>query len=302
MFKLLTTGFFYADGGAMFGAIPKISWSRSYPANERNLCILAMHAGVVKTASGRIIVIDPGVGQDQLNTSPAIYYRFHNMKNLCEELQQTGIRPEEVTDVIFTHLHFDHCGAAVRKNTANGRSEPTFPKAIHWVSRAQYENEQRPHPLEAKSFLPENTETLARAGLLRLVEATTEPFDGLRLQLYDGHTLGQIAVTIATTSLSRDAENTSPPAPSSPSVASDLTTIVFPGDILPLSSHTVPERISAYDLYPTLSYNGKTSLLQTASSGKQLLVFYHDALTPCATIAKVGSSFRINKYQIPHAP
>ena len=136
MFKLITTGYFYADGGAMFGAIPKATWRRNYPVNERNLCVLAMHAGVVKTGDGHIILVDPGVGQDQLEKPPAAYYRFHDMTDLCDVLIQNGIRPKEVTDVIFTHLHFDHCGAAVHKNTA-GIPEAVFPNAVHWVSRTQ---------------------------------------------------------------------------------------------------------------------------------------------------------------------
>ncbi|MDR1097675.1 MAG: MBL fold metallo-hydrolase [Tannerella sp.] len=279
MFKLITTGYFYADGGAMFGAIPKVSWSRSYPVNERNLCVLAMHAGVVKTADGRVIIVDPGVGQDRLNESPAVFYRFYDTADLCEELKRTGIKPEEVTDVIFTHLHFDHCGAAVRKN-AHGTPEPVFPNAAHWVSRAQYESERSPHPLEAASFLPENTALLEKAGLLRLVEATIEPAESLRMQLYDGHTLGQIAATVKPALSPANAGN---------------TTVVFPGDILPLASHIVPERISAYDLYPTLSYNGKTEILEKAASGEHLLVFFHDAYTACATVKKAGSSFKINK-------
>jgi glyoxylase-like metal-dependent hydrolase (beta-lactamase superfamily II) len=270
MFKLITTGYFYADGGAMFGAIPKVTWSRSYPVNERNLCVLSMHAGVVRTNDGHIIVVDPGVGQDRLKDTPAIYYQFHDMKDICEALRQTGIAPEDVTDVVFTHLHFDHCGGAVRKN-ANGVAEPVFPNAAHWVSRAQLECERNPHPLEAESFLPQNTEILEKAGLLRLVEAATEPFESLRMRLYDGHTLGQIAAFIK--ACTTDEEE---------------LTIVFPGDIIPLASHVVPERISAYDLYPTLSYNGKTEILENASPNEDVFVFYHDAYTPCSTVKKAA--------------
>lgn len=272
MFKLITTGYFYADGGAMFGAIPKVAWSRSYPVNERNLCILAMHAGIVKTDDGRIILIDPGVGQDQLKDTPAIYYQFYDTIDICNSLQQEGLQPEDVTDVIFTHLHFDHCGAAVRKN-ADGIPEPVFPNAIHWVSRTQYENERTPHPLEAESFLPQNTAILEKNGLLQLIEATTIPYESLRMQLYDGHTPGQIAAYIKT----------------------GLSTIIFPGDIIPLASHIVQERISAYDLHPTLSYNGKTEILEKAVSDEHIIVFYHDAYTPCATIKKIRTSFKINK-------
>ncbi|MDR1379955.1 MAG: MBL fold metallo-hydrolase, partial [Tannerella sp.] len=291
MFKLITTGYFHADGGAMFGAIPKVTWSRSYPVNERNLCVLAMHAGVVGTDDGHLIVVDPGVGQDQLNDTPAVYYQFHDTADICEALRQTGIMPEDVTDVVFTHLHFDHCGAAVRKN-ANGVPEPVFPNAVHWASRAQYECERNPHPLEAESFLPENTEILERAGLLRLVEATTEPFESLRIQLYDGHTLGQIAAFIKTRRLSPAQPGTPDALPGAVTDGGE-STIIFPGDIVPLVSHIVPERISAYDLYPTLSYNGKTEILEKASSNGDFLVFYHDAYTPCSTIKKVGASYKI---------
>ena len=272
MFKLITTGYFYADGGAMFGATPKVAWRRSYPVNERNLCVLAMHTGVVVTGDGRVIIIDPGVGQDHLKDSPAIFYRFYNMVDIRDSLKQTGIQPEDVTDVIFTHLHFDHCGAAVRKNP-DGTLKLVFPNALHWVSRAQYENERSPHPLEAESFLPENTAFIEKAGALRIVEATTEPYKSLRMKLYDGHTTGQIAAYINDGS----------------------STIVFPGDIIPLASHIVRERISAYDLYPTLSYDGKTEILEKAASNEHILVFYHDAITSCASIKKLQSSFKINK-------
>lgn len=269
-FKLINTGYFYADGGAMFGAVPKVTWSRSYPANERNLCVLAMHAGLVKTPDGRVILIDPGVCHDALQDSPAIYYRFHDMIDLCDALRHEGIHPEEVTDVIFTHLHFDHCGAAVRKNT-DGQPVPTFPNAVHWMSRAQYENECQPHPLEDGSYIPETMEIVIKAGLVRFIEAVAEPYESLRFQLYDGHTFGQIAATIKT----------------------DEATLVFPGDIIPLASHIVPERISAYDLAPVLSYNSKLEILEKAIARAHRIVFYHDAYTPCATIKKVGKSFKI---------
>ena len=272
MFKLITTGYFYADGGAMFGATPKVAWSRSYPVDERNLCVLAMHTGVVKTEDGHVIVIDPGVGQDQLNDTPAIYYRFYDTVDICNSLLEIDIRPEDVTDVIFTHLHFDHCGAAVRTNT-DGVKKLAFPNAIHWVSRAQYENEHNPHPLEAEYFLPKNTEFIEKAGLLRIIEATTEPFESLRMRLYDGHTTGQIAAYIK----------------------NGASTVAFPGDIIPLASHIVQERISAYDLNPILSYNGKVEILEKAASNNDILVFFHDAYTPCASIKKVRSSFKINK-------
>ena len=276
MFQLINTGYFYADGGAMFGAIPKITWSRSYPANEHNLCVLAMHAGVVKTENGRVIVIDPGVGTDRLDKSPAVHYQFYDTKDITEELRQMNIATEEVTDVIFTHLHFDHCGAAVRTDS-EGIAKPVFPNAHHWVSRAQYESEKNPHPLEKDSFLPENTQILEKAGLVRMVESTIEPYPDVRLELFDGHTIGQIAATIK---------------PENEDMNEDMNEVVFAGDIIPLASQVVPERISAYDLYPALSYFGKIKILEKAVREHQTLVFFHDAYKPAATVKKVGNSYK----------
>ena len=286
MFKLITTGYFYADGGAMFGAIPKATWNRSYPSDKRNLCVLAMHAGVVKTEDGHTIVVDPGVGLDRLHDSPAVYYRFFDMIDIAESLRKIGIALEEVTDVVLTHLHFDHCGAAIQTKE-DGSLTPLFPNAAHWVSRAQYETERNPHPLEADAFLPKNTEILNKAGLLRLVEATIEPCDSMRIELYDGHTMGQVVAFIK--------------AGEGALCAGEIgemgngAMLVFTGDVVPLASHIIPERISAYDLYPTCSYDGKVSLLEKATSKDAIFVFYHDAYTACATLKKTGNYYKIAK-------
>ncbi|MDR3252888.1 MAG: MBL fold metallo-hydrolase, partial [Tannerella sp.] len=201
-----------------------------------------------------------------------IYYQFYETVDIAEALrQQTGIEAEAVTDIVFTHLHFDHCGAAVRTD-ADGRRRPAFPNAIHWTSRAQYDSERRPHPLEAQSFAKGNTGILEKAGLLRIIESTTQPYESMTLRLYDGHTLGQICAVIKPL---------------------EGETAVFPGDIIPLASHIVLDRISAYDLYPTLSYDGKTEILERAATEGHRLVFYHDAQTPASSIKKLRSTYKL---------
>jgi len=277
MFKILTTGKFYADGGAMFGAVPKVTWSRSYPADARNLCILSMHTGLVKTPDGRIIIIDPGVGTDCLKDSPAVFYGFHEMQDLVVMLRESGVEPAEVTDVVFTHLHFDHAGGAI------SGSKPLFPNAIHYVSRRQYEYEKSPHPLEHDSFLPNNTQQLEKAGLLQIVDDRLFISGGssigrarqitpyFTLHIYDGHTPGQLAATVIT---------------------SDSRTVVFPGDIIPLASHVVPERISAYDINSGESYFSKMEILERVVADGSLTVFYHDVFMPFARVKRVGKSYK----------
>jgi len=266
MYKIINTGKFYADGGSMFGAIPKVSWSRCYPVNDRNLCVLAMNMGVIVTACGRIIVVDPGVGEDCLKDTPAVYYQFHEMRNVIEALiNEAGINVSDVTDVVFTHLHFDHCGGAVH----NGM--PVFPNAVHWISRKQYDNEKQPHPLEKESFLFSNTIVLENAALLRIIEEDTIITENFKLHIYDGHTPGQITVFV------RSENNTS---------------LIFPGDVIPLASQVVPERISAYDLNPSLSWYSKIDILNKAVANKNIMVFYHDVLTPYAAVKQVGKSYK----------
>ena len=100
--QIIDTGYFYADGGAMFGAIPKSAWSRRYPSDETNGCVLAMRSLVIKTDDGRIVLVDNGAGNKHLKQLS--YYRFFNLVDLGTELRNRGIQPEEITDVVLTHL------------------------------------------------------------------------------------------------------------------------------------------------------------------------------------------------------
>ena len=111
--QLIDTGFFHADGGAMFGAIPKTAWSRRYPSNEQNGCVLAMRSALVRDGNGKIVLVDNGAGNKHLKQLS--YYNFFGLVDLREELLRRGIACEEVTDVVLTHLHFDHCGYTTQK-------------------------------------------------------------------------------------------------------------------------------------------------------------------------------------------
>lgn len=265
---LIDTGCFYADGGAMFGAIPKTAWSRRYPSNEKNGCILTMRSLLISKYPEKIILVDNGAGNKHLDQLS--YYNFFNLVDLEEELRKKGITPEQVTDVILTHLHFDHCGYSTRKEEKTGELYPSFPNATHWVSRKQWENFLHPNPLEKDSYFMENMQAIADKGLLRLIDTDTKLCPDIELRIFDGHTPGQIV----------------------PYITTSEQTFVFAGDVIPLVASVSPEWISAYDTYPVTSYLEKVRMLEEAAREGQVLIYCHDAYTKCSTVKKVNNFYK----------
>lgn len=269
--QLIDTGYFYADGGAMFGAIPKTAWSRRYPSDEANGCVMAMRSVLITTDNGRKILIDNGAGNKHLKLLS--YYRFFDLIDLGDALHLRGISPEEITDVVLTHLHFDHCGYTTRKNRPNDTLTLSFPNATHWVSRRQWENSLRPNALEKDSYFPENMEAVEEAGLLRLIDTDTFIYPQMELRLFDGHTPGQIV----------------------PYIYSPEKTFVFAGDVIPLAASVSPEWISAYDTYPVISFQEKTRMLEEAAAKRQALIYCHDAYTRCSFVKKINTYYKKDK-------
>ncbi|WP_304247784.1 MBL fold metallo-hydrolase [Parabacteroides gordonii] len=265
---LIDTGCFYADGGAMFGAIPKTAWSRRYPSNEKNGCVLTMRSLLISKYPEKIILVDNGAGNKHLDQLS--YYNFFNLVDLEEELRKKGITPEQVTDVILTHLHFDHCGYSTRKDEKTGELYPSFPNATHWVSRKQWENFLHPNPLEKDSYFMENMQAIADKGLLRLIDTDTKLCPDIELRIFDGHTPGQLV----------------------PYITTSKQTFVFAGDVIPLVASVSPEWISAYDTYPVTSYLEKIRMLEEAAREGQVLIYCHDAYTKCSTVKKVNNFYK----------
>lgn len=269
--QIIDTGYFYADGGAMFGAIPKTAWSRRYPSNETNGCILSMRSLLITTDSGKVILVDNGAGNKHLKQLS--YYNFFDLVDLGDELRKRDIEPGQVTDVILTHLHFDHCGYTTQTDKKTGELSPSFPNATHWVSRKQWENFLHPNALEKDSYFIENMQAVADRNLLQLINTDTNICPGVELRLFDGHTPGQIV----------------------PYIDTPERTYVFAGDVIPLVASVSPEWISAYDTYPVISWNEKIRLLDEACNKGQALIYCHDAYTKCSTVKKVNNFYTKEK-------
>lgn len=250
-FHIIETGYFWADGGAMFGPIPKKYWHKRYPSNHNNMCLMAMRCLFIETDRHKILV-DCGAGDKQLNKLK--FYQPHNLKDLRAEIGKIGYSPDEVTDVVLTHLHFDHCGGGT---VFNGKQEvvPAFPRATYWLSRAQWDNYRKPMLYEASSFFQENIEPVFEAGQLRLIESEQPLCENVTLKLYDGHTPGQIVLFF---------EN-------------EGEKIVFPADVVPTSAHLPLGWLSAYDNNAALAMEEKKRFLDEAKAQNATLIFFHDA-------------------------
>jgi glyoxylase-like metal-dependent hydrolase (beta-lactamase superfamily II) len=251
-YQILTTGFFHADGGAMFGAIPKRAWRRKYPSAADNTCVLAMNCLLVWNPE-KVIVLDTGVGSKDLGALS--YYRFYELQEIAGLIRTQGFEPEQVTDVVLSHLHFDHCGGCTYRDASHSL-QITFPNARHWVSRRQWENYMHPNVLEKASFRPDDLLPVLQSGLLhRIDDFPVEPAPGFRLDVYEGHSAGQLV------SFFQTKEGTG----------------VFAGDVIPTRAHLSDDWISAYDTHPLDSLAAKIRLKKELAKTPAQLFFYHDA-------------------------
>ena len=266
----IEAGTFQVDGGAIFGVVPKKVWQKRYPCNAENFCHLSMRLLFIDTGEKKIL-IDTGTGTKQL---PYLkYYGFESIPNLEIELQKIGYSSSEITDLVLTHLHFDHCGGCTDYE-ADGKSLTlAFPNATHWVGKAQWENFLTPNVREGDSYFPENMLAIERAGKLRLVSKNEWLCKEVELRLFNGHSIGQLVAYIHLAD----------------------KTYVYVGDVIPIAASLPIAWISAYDTNPIKSMEEKKELLQEAVEKNQILFFEHDLYNECCRVKEVNGRFKISE-------
>lgn len=264
----IEAGTFHVDGGAIFGVVPKKVWQKRYPCNEENFCTLSMRCLFIDTGD-RKILIDTGTGTKQLQYLK--YYGFSNIPNLKTELEKIGYNYLDITDVVLTHLHFDHCGGCTDYLEDGKNLIPTFPNAKYWVGKTQWENFLEPNVREGDSYFPENMLPIQAAGKLELVDKNSWLCDEVELRLFNGHTNGQLVAYIHTTD----------------------DTYVYLGDVIPVAASLPIAWISAYDTNPIKSMEEKKELLQEAVEKNQILFFEHDLYNECCTVIEVNGRYKI---------
>jgi glyoxylase-like metal-dependent hydrolase (beta-lactamase superfamily II) len=269
---VINAGYFKLDGGAMFGVVPKSLWQKANPPDEQNLCTWAMRCLLIESGDRRIL-IDTGMG-DKQDAKFFSYYHPHGPDSLEQGFRQNGYRFEDVTDVLLTHLHFDHGGGALYR-AQDGSILPRFPNATYWSNRAHWDAAIQPNERERASFLPENILPLQEGGRLRFVEEAEAGavLPGIQLRYVHGHTDAMMLAQIQW----KD------------------KTLLYCADLIPSVAHIPLAWLMAYDVRPLLTLKEKKQFLQEAVSGKWILFFEHDPAVECCTVRETDRGVRVKE-------
>lgn len=266
--QLFNISNFKIDGGAMFGVVPKVLWSRVCSPDENNLIDLSLRSLVAET-EGHVILVDTGWGDKQSEKFFSHVY-LHDGEGLTQGLSRRGYKPEDITDVFLTHLHADHCGGGVKRNEEGNGYQLTFPHATYHVSRTQWEWALKNNAREADSFLEENIMPIMDSGHLNIVDEEGELFPGFSVRLCYGHTPGLMI----------------------PVIKYKDKTLVYTGDLIPTVAHIPVIWNMSYDIESLKTIEEKEKLLREALEGGYILVFQHDEHIECCTLEMTPKGIR----------
>ncbi|GAA4385564.1 MBL fold metallo-hydrolase [Hymenobacter koreensis] len=268
----LDTGLFKLDGGAMFGVVPKSLWNKLNPADDNNMCTWALRCLLIEDA-GRLVLVDTGIGNKQDAKFRGHFY-LHGDDSLEGSLRKQGFTAADVTDVLLTHLHFDHCGGAVER-TADDRLQVAFPNATYWSNQAHWDWAVQPNAREKASFLKENILPIQESGQLRFLESGAGVGAALPmlrdLVFVNGHTEQMML----------------------PVMEYKGRTLVFTADLIPSAGHLPLPYVMSYDVRPLQTLSEKEQLLERAAAENWVLVFEHDAQVEACTVTRTDRGIRL---------
>lgn len=250
---------FALDGGAMFGVVPKVLWEKLAPADQLNRVMLKTRLLLI-CGNGRNILVDTGMGSAWSDKLRAIH--LLSDFRIEEELQKQGLSPADITDIIYTHLHFDHVGGAFRPE--GNELVPVFPAARHYVQRENYLSATAPNQKEKVSYSPAFVEAFGRLPSVELVDGPAELFAGIEVFTSNGHTRGQQLVRVSDGSRS----------------------LVHGADLVPSSVHLPLPWVMGFDIEPLRVIEEKTALLEQIIENNEMLFFGHDPFNEAATLKR----------------
>lgn len=266
----LETGHFSLDGGAMFGVVPWVFWSRTNPPDARQRIKLAARCWLVR-GHGRNILVDNGNGTKWNQKLKDIYKLDNASADLDSSLRNLGLTPHDITDVILTHLHFDHAGGSTA--IVDGKIVPAFPRAKYYVQKNHWDLSQNPTEKDRGSFMRDDFVPLMEHGVLELVDGEFEIFPGIELLVCNGHTNAQQL----------------------PKISDGRTTMLFCCDLIPTVSHLPWPYVMAYDVRPLVTIEEKKRILSRAYEERWTLFLEHDPVTEAITLKSVEKGFAVDQ-------
>jgi len=266
----LEAGSFSLDGGAMFGVVPWVFWSRTNPPDERQRIKLATRCWLIK-GNGKTILVDDGNGTKWSDKLKDIYNLDYKNSDLLSSLRRAGVAPADITDVILTHLHFDHAGGSTTME--NGKLVPAFPNARYYVQRKQWELSQNPTEKDRGSFMRDDYMPLMEHKVLELVDGECEIFPGIELLVTNGHTNSQQL----------------------PKISDGKTSMLFCCDLLPTTTHIPWPYVMGYDVRPLVTIEEKKEIFGRAYEDKWILYLEHDPSTEAITLKASEKGFVVDQ-------
>jgi glyoxylase-like metal-dependent hydrolase (beta-lactamase superfamily II) len=248
---IFSDGIFRLDGGSMFGIVPKVLWERVKPADERNRVAMDMSCLLIRDGTGHVAVVETGAGA-KLTEKQRDIFGIDRPPALLDELARRGVRPDAVTLVVNTHLHFDHAGGNTYRD--GEALVATFPRASYVFQRTEWEDANHPNERTRGSYFDDDYRPLEAVGRLELVDGAAELLPGVWVERVQGHTRGTQTVRIA----------------------AGGETVYFTSDFLPDRHHLPLPWIPAFDLYPLDTLEAKRSLLPRAADERWIVAFTHD--------------------------
>ena len=270
----VNAGNFKLDGGAMFGAVPKTIWNKTNPADQNNLIDIAARCLLIEDGK-RLILIDSGMGNKQSEKFFS-YYSLWGEDTLERSIKKVGFSIDDVTDVFFTHLHFDHCGGAIKRSGSG--FEPVFKNAIYWTNKKHWDWAINPNKREVASFLKENLLPIEETGSLNFIATPCDQFsfvDELGFEVFyaDGHTEKQML----------------------PIISHKGQKIAFAGDLIPTAGHVPLPYVMGYDVRPLTTLKEKDLFLNYAADNNVLLFLEHDSVNEAVSLKRTEKGVRVNQ-------
>jgi len=277
----VNAGYLKLDGGAMFGVVPKSIWSKTNPADEKNLCKLAMRSLLIEEA-GKLILIDTGMGDKQDAKFFSHYLVPEEDDTLEGSLAILGFTREDITDVVFTHLHFDHCGGAIIR--VDGALVSAFPNATFWSNQEHWDWAVNPNPRESPSYLKENILPIQASGHLKFIDVETTAITNDLLAAAPSSIIENLSFRFA---------NGHTRAMMLPQIKYKGRTIVFAADLLPTVGHIPLIYVMSYDMFPLVTLEERKSFFKEAADNNYVLFLQHDAVNECCTLQHTEKGIRL---------